>query len=61
MLIALAASLSEAPAGLSTYAQFETDVLRPSLALDGAAAVGVETTYSSTVDRSAVEDVGSAK
>jgi len=60
MLIALAASLSEAPAGLSTYAQFETDVLRPSLALDGAA-VGVETTYSSTVDRSAVEDVGSAK
>ncbi len=60
MLIALAASLSEVPAGLSTYTQFKTDVLRPRLALDGSE-VNVEPIYSSKVDRSAVERVGSAK
>jgi o-succinylbenzoate synthase len=60
MLAALAASLSEAPAGLSTYAQFKTDVLQPHLPLNTADA-SIETLYASTVKRSAMEHVASAR
>ncbi len=60
MLAALAASLSDAPAGLSTYTRLETDVLRPRLPLAGAEA-SIEQLYSATVDRSLLEPVGSVQ
>lgn len=60
MLAALAASLSEAPAGLSTYAQLETDVLQPHLSLDGAEA-SVASMYASDVDRATLERIESAE
>jgi O-succinylbenzoate synthase len=50
MLVALAGSLSTAPAGLSTYARLADDVLRPRLPLGGATA-RVEQVYASHVDR----------
>jgi O-succinylbenzoate synthase len=53
MLAALAASLSDAPAGLSTYARLESDVLRPRLRVGGAQ-VDVDRMYDAAVDQSAL-------
>jgi o-succinylbenzoate synthase len=58
MLAVLAATLSEAPAGLSTYACLAADVLTPRLPLDGAR-VSVADLYAPTVDRSALAPVES--
>jgi hypothetical protein len=57
MLLALAASLSDAPAGLSPYDRLAADVLTPRLTLDGAEA-NVEQGYASDIDRAALESVG---
>lgn len=56
MLGALAASLSDAPAGLSTYAALETDVLQPRLLLDGAV-VEAEQNFNSKVNMSILDPV----
>lgn len=56
MLVALAGSLSTAPAGLSTYARLADDVLRTRLPLDGATA-SVEQVYTSDVNRSVLTPI----
>ena len=60
MLVALAASLSETPAGLSTYGRLAADVLCPRLPLEGAN-VDVEQVGTSTVDRAAIEALAPAR
>jgi O-succinylbenzoate synthase len=60
MLVALAASFSEAPAGLSTYDRLTADVLRPRLPLAGAD-VEVARVGRSTVDRGALEMLAPAR
>ncbi len=56
MLVALAARLSEAAAGLSTYERLGEDVLTPRLAMEGPT-VDVEATIASTVARDALERI----
>jgi len=51
MLLALAASLSDAPAGLSPYSRLDADVLTPRLSIDGAEA-SAKQGYDTVVDRS---------
>lgn len=49
MLVSLAAAWATAPAGFSTYARLETDVLHPRLPVDGPT-VEVDRLYDGTVD-----------
>lgn len=60
MLVYLAASLSDAPAGLSTYGHLDTDVLHPRLPIDGAE-VSLRELCGSTVDPSALTPIASAR
>ena len=56
MLAALAATLSDAPAGLSTYNRLAADVLTPRLPLDGPT-VRLRALHDATVDRAALTPV----
>lgn len=56
MLVALAAVLTTAPAGLSTYTRLETDVLQPRLPLDGPT-VQADSLYSATVDSASLSSI----